>query len=209
MNRADNVLFRVKGDKVSAAPSRIKRLPLIEKTEALRRLQLLGTVVAGFARSEAPAAAPAPAAGGAGRARSPSPPRAAAPAAAPAPASSSSIPKIPASTEFINDRGRYYLGDRYYSSPAELRAAVKRVLFDDWDDRDYRADPKEPSIYGYPVDRFQPEFKKQFGSDYYGGALGDFIHKVERWIKEHTETSPIGNKYIRVDVYKRLRDANP
>lgn len=76
MNRVDNVLFRVKGDKVSAAPSRIKRLPLIEKTEALRRLQLLGTVVAGFARPEAPA--PAPAVGGAGRARSPSPPRAAA-----------------------------------------------------------------------------------------------------------------------------------
>jgi hypothetical protein len=61
MNRADNVLFRVKGDKATVAPSRIKRLPLIEKTEALRRLQLLGAAVAGFARPEAPAAAPAPA----------------------------------------------------------------------------------------------------------------------------------------------------
>lgn len=60
MSKADDVLFKVKGHSVSVSESAMKRLPLIEKTEAYHRLRALGSAVAGFTKPEAPATTPKP-----------------------------------------------------------------------------------------------------------------------------------------------------
>jgi hypothetical protein len=86
MNTVDDLVFRVKGKKVSAPMTEIKALPEAERHKAYMRLRTLGSAVAGFT-GMATKMPPTMAMGGAGaapRARSPSPkPKKAAPRQSP------------------------------------------------------------------------------------------------------------------------------
>lgn len=214
MNTVDDLVFRVKGNRVGVSAPEVKALPEEERRKAYMRLKALGSTVAGFTGAPAKMPPTVAAMGGAGaapRPRSPSPKKTVATgeAAKPKKAAAASIPKIPADTELIKERGRYHLGDMMYSSPVELRYAIYRLLFvGSWITHNYATHPLDPPIYGYPTKQFEPFFKSKFGTDYYGGAIGKFIHDVERWINNNSETSPHGHKYIRGSVYDRLRVAN-
>lgn len=87
MNTVDDLVFSVKGKKVSAPMTEIKALPEAERQKAYMRLRALGSAVAGFTGAPAKMPPTVAAMGGAGaapRPRSPSPKPAAKPEPKPA-----------------------------------------------------------------------------------------------------------------------------
>lgn len=151
MNTVDDLVFKVKGNRVGVSAPEVKALPEAERQKAYMRLRALGSTVAGFTGAPAKMPPTVAAMGGAGaapRSRSPSPKPAAKPEPKPAPKKKSAKQKHAESAmyrilqipfEIVDD----YLKQHGRDDDEDAAEVMEEIGYDDMVDEVVRRMKKE------------------------------------------------------------------